>query len=1462
MAEEANFFFDNHNQSIDGTAMKRLISRLIGHFGMTCTSLILDQVKTLGFAHATATSISLGIDDLLTLPSKRWLVRDAEEQSFLVEKHHQYGNISGVEKLRQSIDIWHSTSEYLRQEMNPNFRMTDPSNPVHIMSFSGARGNVSQIHQLVGMRGLMSDPQGQMIELPIQSNLSEGLSLTEYIISCYGARKGVIDTAVRTADAGYLTRRLVEVVQHIVVRRKDCGSTRGISVNLRRSRIAERLFIPIVMGRVLADDIYMGSRCMATRNQDIGVGLLNRLLTVGTQAIYIRTPFICRSTSWICRLCYGRSPIHGDLVDLGEAVGIIAGQTIGEPGTQLTLRTFHTGGVFTGGAAEYVRAPWHGKIKFNEDLVHPTRTRHGHPAFLCSLALSVTIEGEDLRHNVTIPPKSLLLVQNNQYVESEQVIAEICGGTSTSNLKERVQKHIYSDSEGEMHWSTGVYHAPANSHGNVNVYLLPNPSRLWLLSGRLYRFSGVNLSLYKDQDQKTVDSPSFDEKSHSKYSVTNDEVNETFSDRSSKKGKGISDSSKLLRMGHSNLLYTVNTWSFLAKRRRRRLIIPFQSKKRGKKEIMPISGISMKLSPKDLFQSTRIFAFFENYDYHLQSIQFNFSDLVREYLIGDWLSRVGKTDSSSKSKTVQWPPMPLFSEILDELSQSNDRIKVTHFVSRVYRLCERFYYLSNSKTHRSGNMPSTREILSGLILRKDKILRRLIQSNDVIGCRQYISNFRKKIPPKYKQKIDPCVSLIITKEVHILSSSSLMVRNNSLVGVETQISLKRKSRVSGVVRLLARKKRTIEVQISWGQIRFPRERDKKFQHRVSQKSKDGNFWISAQRIILFSQKSFLLYQLIPSKIKNGSTLFAPSFLWDVLTFPNLFPRDLLKEGDNGQLRVVKSVGRPKDIRMIPVRGVEAGLVWTGTQAKKSEEASASVLEVRTNGLIRDFLRIAFVNSAISSIGKRNDPPFLSQDGFDHNHRNPFESLDSQKKLQESLKENKGTLRPLLERPVFRINKKRKKKKEWESFQILSSSSSYRMGPFPFNGGNSESEGSKKDHFNSICNSLGPFGISLPIGNFFSFSHLITHNPVLVRNYSQLETFKQRLKVCKFQSYFLDEKGRISNPDRYRKMILNPFNLNWYFVQYGFSEETAAPKIFLGQFLCENVCIAKEGPHCKSGQVLLVQLDSVVIRLAKPYLTTPGARVAGKYGQFIDAGDTLFTVFYEKSRSSDITQGLPKVEKVFEVRSIGSILPNLENRIEGWNEQITRSLGRNWALFIGTELTIAQSRIALVNEIQKIYRSQGVEIHNRHIEMVVRQITSKVVLSDKELVFPFLPGELIGLLQAEQMWRACKKPFSYRAILLGITKASLNTESFLSEASFQQTARVLSKAALLGRIDWLKGLKENVVLSRMIPAGTGFKGFGQENTIPLKTKKKNLFEGEVRDIFFYHREFGDSSFSNN
>jgi len=1367
MEKGANLVY--HNKVIDGTTMKELISRLIDHFGMAYTSHILDQVKALGFQQATATSISLGIDDLLTIPSKGWLVQDAEIQSFLLEKHHHYGNVHAVEKLRQSIDIWYATSEYLRQEMNQNFRMTDPFNPVHIMSFSGARGNASQVHQLVGMRGLMSDPQGQMIDLPIQSNLREGLSLTEYIVSCYGARKGVVDTAIRTADAGYLTRRLVEVVQHIVVRRTDCGTVRGISVSPRNGRMPENIFLQTLIGRVLSDDIYIGPRCIATRNQDIGIGLINRFITFQAQPISIRTPFTCKSTSWICRLCYGRSNAHGDLVELGEAVGIIAGQSIGEPGTQLTLRTFHTGGVFTGGTAEHVRAPSNGKIKFNENLVHATRTRHGYPAFLCSIDLYVTIESEDILHNVTIPSKSFLLVQNDQYVESEQVIAEICAGISIFNLKERIQKHIYSDSGGEMHWSTDVYHAPKFSYGNV--HLLPKTSHLWILSGEPCRFSIASFSLHKDQDQMNAHSLSVKRRDILKPSLTNDQARHKLfsSEFSGKNENRIPDYSELNRIvgtGHYNLIYTAilhENFDLLAKRRRNRLIIPLQSIQEREKELMPSSGISINIPINGIFCRNSILTYFDDPRYRRKSSGITFTKYEYETL---------EVDSIVKK---------------EDLIEYEYR-GVTEFRPKDQMKVERFFF--------------------------------------------------------------------IPEEIHRLPiSSSIMVRNNSIISVDTQITLNTRSLVGGLVRV-KRKKELIELQIFSGDIHFPGETDKisqlsgvvippgigKTNFKVSKKWKN---WIYVQQIRSTNKKKYFI-------------LVRPVITYEIMDCINFripFPPDMLQERDNGELQVVNYIryGNVKPIRVISdtsIQLVRTCLVLNWDQDKKNsliEEAPASFVEIRTNGLIRDFLRIDLVKSPISYTEKRNDPSgseWICDNGSDRTNINPFFStfLYSKEKIQiqQSLNQNQGTVHTMLNR-----------NKECQSFLILSSSNCSQMGPF--NDGKSSNvikESILKNPLMPIRNSLGPLGTVFQIQNFFLFYYLITYNQIWVTNYLQLDNFKETFQVLKY--YLIDEKGKIYNANPCKNIILNPFNLNWYFLYHNYCEKTSI-KMSLGQFLCENVCISKNGPHLKSGQVLIVQVDSVVIRSAKPYLATPGTTFHGHYGEILYEGDTLLTFLYEKSRSSDITQGLPKVEKMFEVRSIDSISMNLEKRIEGWNKCITKILGIPWGFLIGAELTIVQSRISLVNKIQKVYRSQGVQIHNRHIELIIRQITSKVLVSEDGMSNVFLPGELIGLLRAERMGRALEEAIHYRAILLGITRASLNTQSFISEASFQETARVLAKAALRGRIDWLKGLKENVVLGGTIPVGTGFKGaippLRQHNNILLETKKRNRFKRKMRNILF-------------
>nr|WQA10906.1 RNA polymerase beta'' subunit [Streptosarcina sp. YL-2023a] len=255
------------------------------------------------------------------------------------------------------MDTWHKTSETLRHNVIQHFRATDILNPVYMMAFSGARGNISQVRQLVGMRGLMADPQGQIIAYPIRSNFREGLTLTEYVISCYGARKGLVDTALRTANSGYLTRRLVDVSHHVIVRETNCKTPRGIY--LTDMKESNKILVSLqtrLRGRVLAEPIKLSNGKILRKDQQISPFLAGQIVEIHKKVL-VRSPLTCAARYGICRRCYGWSLAYGHLVALGEAVGILAAQSIGEPGTQLTMRTFHTGGVFSGDVMTEVRAP-------------------------------------------------------------------------------------------------------------------------------------------------------------------------------------------------------------------------------------------------------------------------------------------------------------------------------------------------------------------------------------------------------------------------------------------------------------------------------------------------------------------------------------------------------------------------------------------------------------------------------------------------------------------------------------------------------------------------------------------------------------------------------------------------------------------------------------------------------------------------------------------------------------------------------------------------------------------------------------------------------------------------------------------------------------------------------------------------------------------------------------------------
>ena len=529
------------NHSFDKKRLKTFIYWVLKTFGEKEALTIVEQLKSMGFDNATKAGLSIGLHDLTTPSKKRLLISRAQTTMNKTDQEFRGAEVTATERSQRIVDTWHRTSEDLRKQVVDYFSTYDQLNSVYMMALSGARGNFSQVRQLIGMRGLMADPQGQIISFPIRSNLREGLTLTEYFISCSGARKGLVDTALRTADTGYLTRRLVDISHHVVVKKVSCYTSRGIA--LKTLRTSQKILLPLrdrLVGRVLAEDIYVDSvkpitkrnkqhdqdkKPIARKNQEISPDLalkislvrvdgvktdnktkfssslqatLNRNKAFGktptlhedkvtalsgitetksrllfnkdrstanlstpqiSEQVLVRSPLTCTYTHEVCQLCYGWSMAQGSLVSLGEAVGVIAGQSIGEPGTQLTMRTFHTGGVFSGDLLQEIRAPHSGKILFPKALQGLLiRTSQGKIAFLIKVSGELLVDNthvdDQAETNKTtklpLAPSTILFVRQGEKVIKNQILAELAITTEEGNQPIKSRQTLFSEIRGRI----------------------------------------------------------------------------------------------------------------------------------------------------------------------------------------------------------------------------------------------------------------------------------------------------------------------------------------------------------------------------------------------------------------------------------------------------------------------------------------------------------------------------------------------------------------------------------------------------------------------------------------------------------------------------------------------------------------------------------------------------------------------------------------------------------------------------------------------------------------------------------------------------------------------------------------------------------------------------------------------------------------------------------------------------
>ncbi|GCD93917.1 MULTISPECIES: DNA-directed RNA polymerase subunit beta' [Embleya] len=335
------------DEEIGKKTLSVIVNDLAERYPKVVVAATLDNLKEAGFHWATRSGVTVSISDVVVPPAKKEILERFEAQAEKVQKQYERGLITKDERQQEQIQIWTKATNEVAEAMNLNFPKT---NPIFMMVDSGARGNMMQMRQIAGMRGLVSNAKNETIPRPIKASFREGLSVLEYFISTHGARKGLADTALRTADSGYLTRRLVDVSQDVIVREEDCGTDRGLVLSiatrgadgvLRKDDDVETS----VYARNLAEDVVVDGKVLAPANADLGDVIINHLVAEGVESVKTRSVLTCESKVGTCAMCYGRSLATGKLVDIGEAVGIIAAQSIGEPGTQLTMRTFHTGGV-------------------------------------------------------------------------------------------------------------------------------------------------------------------------------------------------------------------------------------------------------------------------------------------------------------------------------------------------------------------------------------------------------------------------------------------------------------------------------------------------------------------------------------------------------------------------------------------------------------------------------------------------------------------------------------------------------------------------------------------------------------------------------------------------------------------------------------------------------------------------------------------------------------------------------------------------------------------------------------------------------------------------------------------------------------------------------------------------------------------------------------------------------------
>lgn len=1219
------------NKQMDKGSLKKLLGQMYLEYGGAKAASLADALKHLGYKYATVSGTTISIADLSVPSIKKDLLKSAEEEIEKSTNRYLKGEITEVERYTKVIDTWSETTAKLTEQVVENF---DKLNPVYMMAFSGARGNLSQVSQLVGMRGLMADAQGQIIDLPIKSNFKEGLSVTEYIISSYGARKGLVDTALKTADSGYLTRRLVDVAQDVIIRADDCHTEKYI--NMKPITDGDAVIVPLIdrlLGRTVAQDIVdADGNVLVANGKTMDRDDIKKISGLDLHELKVRSGLTCGLEYGVCQKCYGWAMTSQKLVDIGEAIGIIAAQSIGEPGTQLTMRTFHTGGaVGVKEAKKEIIAREAGKV-VSKIKARELRTRHGDIVQVSMYEADIEVKGEKRTTKYHIPAGATLFITDGMEVAKGFKMAEHAPSSQSdsSRLTEKATKDITTDISGEVVFEDFKADEKKDRQGNV-LRTTNKQGIVWVLGGDVYTLPGGSKVLVKD-------------------------------------GQKISKGEKLA-------------------------------------ETLTICEHGGEVRVGD--------------------------DLVVEE---------AKFDGKKIKKIVQGKELTIVIASLQPENASFEQTKK-----------EQLWTVDKTGEKYIVKAPVDTTVENGMIIAE------LIDDDCTVSSSGEIRYVDVEVDEN--QIITKAGKVVfIPEEVHQINKDSTlkMVENGTTVTAGTEIVKDVYCHIDGVVEFKEYNDVIHEITVRPGEV-----------HTLSNISE---LKVDEGEVV---KKGTVIADGIKAKETSIVTIMDST--------ADELPIDDLDEEIDSSLSLDEDsiANQPVQILIRPVQVLDVNQKDVSIQFNTTDELIGIVPVTQLQ--YKDGARVRNVDGATIT----RTSLVLQMQGY-LSHLKGMVELDSN-----------GNLRiVVLENLIVRR----------------------------------EIEGA---------------------------ANAALQTELLVKDG---ETIDPRTPVAKTQVLAVnDAVASIKNAeeDARRLLLISDSSSTTVSVK-----GTAVVK--KGQFVKADKVLAESGETSPvSGLVTAVNKGKIQIRNGRPYLISPGTMLQIDSGALVLRGDLIATLVFEREKTGDIVQGLPKVEELLEGRKPKDCAILAENdgtaKIEidddgfprlflldenGSSTEIKYAIDANVIVSNGQKITKGQPLTSgpmnphdvmrlcgpeaaqqyLVDEVQRVYRSQGVEIADKHIEIIVRQMTKKVKIIDAGDT-KLLPGELIEMQTFEKENKAAeeagKAPATCEYMLLGITKASLNTESFISAASFQETTRILTEAAVEGKKDLLRGLKENVIIGRLIPAGTGF-----------------------------------------